>query len=783
MDSISTIKYEYIPRERQHAYKDKYQLMLRNYMSRSSFNDNLLVFHGIGTGKTCVAVSIAEGYKEYIANTGRKAVVLVKNKFIKENFITELRSKCSDMDIAESLGMYTFITFGSFVNKILGRAQYDAQEKKTIRADPVDTIQNLSDTLVIVDEAHNITGNTMYTALDKILQRSTNYRLVLLTATPVYDSVSEIFDLMKLMNKHDDKTPSQRTLKDSVESGRITRTGKTVLVKYLKGKVSYLPPNTESFPYRLDLGVSVDGINVVECEMSDHQRNVYSTVYNSDDTNQDSLFKNASDAATIVYPDGSFGRRGYTKNTVGLPNILRDGESLRKCSSKLFTLLHDLKDTTGTSFVYSNFVSEGGTQLIRNLLLANGYLEFKVRDGGAMYSQPRFVILDENKTVSLREKYRGIFNSKENINGSIIKVIVGSPVTSEGITFKHVRSVHVLEPTWNFAKLEQIIGRSIRNGSHDLLPPADRRVVVYKYASKGTIDIDKYKLCAKKRDLNAEVDQVLKEVSITCPFVDDTVTCKYTLSDDIDILFDSFDTHIEFFEESDIAFIISNIRELFGKYFIWNIDSIVSYINSRDNGISVRTIFYTLHKMAKNKLPITDQYDRQGFLVRSGPLFAFNPLGFNTNDTLFNKYFNFESRKSVMTLSGYASAHSQSQMQSNATATSELDIISQQDIEYNDNIVLNQKIYGTYRKKAIGRSTSYGPKDGKFRIAIVDKNIQKFSKDMRKLRVGKVALTYDTNDLRLIAKELGLSYTVDSSKQDLIDSIHDKLQTTNAILK
>ena len=49
--------------------------------------------------------------------------------------------------------------------------------------------------------------------------------------------------------------------------------------------------------------------------------------------------------------------------------------------------------------------------------------------------------------------------SSENANGSQIKVIVGSSVAAEGLDFKNIRSIHVLEPWHNLNKIEQVIGR------------------------------------------------------------------------------------------------------------------------------------------------------------------------------------------------------------------------------------------------------------------------------------------------------------------------------------
>ena len=53
-----------------------------------------------------------------------------------------------------------------------------------------------------------------------------------------------------------------------------------------------------------------------------------------------------------------------------------------------------------------------------------------------------------------------------NINGEVIKVIIISKAGSEGLDFKNIRQVHILEPWFNFMRTSQTIGRAIRNLSH-----------------------------------------------------------------------------------------------------------------------------------------------------------------------------------------------------------------------------------------------------------------------------------------------------------------------------
>jgi len=63
-----------------------------------------------------------------------------------------------------------------------------------------------------------------------------------------------------------------------------------------------------------------------------------------------------------------------------------------------------------------------------------------------------------------------IFNDSSNQNGSKIKVLLGSDIVSESVDIMNVGQLHVLTPHWNYEKINQIIGRIRRVGSHDSLP-------------------------------------------------------------------------------------------------------------------------------------------------------------------------------------------------------------------------------------------------------------------------------------------------------------------------
>jgi hypothetical protein len=70
---------------------------------------------------------------------------------------------------------------------------------------------------------------------------------------------------------------------------------------------------------------------------------------------------------------------------------------------------------------------------------------------------------------------------EDNKDGNKVKVILISKAGSEGIDLKFIRQVHILEPWYNMNRIEQIIGRAVRNFSHKELPFDKRNVEIFMY--------------------------------------------------------------------------------------------------------------------------------------------------------------------------------------------------------------------------------------------------------------------------------------------------------------
>jgi hypothetical protein len=135
----------------------------------------------------------------------------------------------------------------------------------------------------------------------------------------------------------------------------------------------------------------------------------------------------------------------------------------------------------------------------------------------------RYSVITGDPTISPDNLYElKALTSDDNTHGENVKVVIISVAGSEGLDFKNIRQVHILEPWYNMNLLEQIIGRAIRNCSHKRLPYSHRNVELYLYGTQLTnaeieaIDLYLYRLSEFKAVKIGVVSRVLRTSAVDC---------------------------------------------------------------------------------------------------------------------------------------------------------------------------------------------------------------------------------------------------------------------------
>ena len=637
---------------------------------RTPYNSALL-YHGVGVGKTCAAVTVCESYLEMYPDT-RVCIIAPPN--IQEGFrrtifdinslkqgpegnthngctgniylsltnsFHEKNPKVIDTRVDKAINSrYEFFGYTSFYNHIQ-RLLKSLEKRKASESIKREVLRNeFSNRIFIVDEAHNLRdnpdekdedvrddANEQETAESRAGKRLTPYlrellmvcegiTLVLMTATPMYNSYIEIIFLLNLLLLND-KFATLRVSDIFERDGSFTASGERILGKVASYYISFMRgENPLSFPLRLEpplsqrlaawpsrdpkgqaipdvererllpnvkAGLDKGGLPCVPCRLTPESEAFYKAEANEIVRHEQGLGIVAMDiliqGGNWIFPvEGTLlrekiGQRGFDgcfqkeKRGSAITFTPHEGEdaswllrsNIESASGKAAAVLDRLAACKGVSFVYSRFVPSGALTLAL-ALEANGYtlwgrdvgfLSTGIQDdqgrqcalcpsrerghgGDHAFKPAKYVLLTGSSELSPNNAASiDAARLPKNLYGGEVKVVLGSQVAGEGLDLRYIREVIVFDSWYHLNKLEQVIGRGIRNCSHALLDRKFRNctivLLVNSYASdpeSETIDMYSYRMALEKAIQAGKVLRVLKEHAIDCSLNKDSILLK-----------------------------------------------------------------------------------------------------------------------------------------------------------------------------------------------------------------------------------------------------------------
>jgi hypothetical protein len=292
-----------------------HQLFVRNFLSIQTPYNSLLLYHGLGTGKTCSAITICEEMRDYLVNIGMssaKKIIIVASPNVQQNFKLQLFDS-RKLKLIDGVWNIRSCTGNKYLKEInpmnmkgmdeekvvkeikkiiknsymfLGYDQFASLIQKTSAIDDSieDKVQRyklmnqklkvvFGNSLIVIDEFHNIrntSDNSTNRAVANELQKLVKFgpslltRLLLLSGTPMYNSYREIIWLLNVMRLNDGRAtiqyrdvfndnPDDGIFVESIdENGTMTETGRDNLRRFSTGYVSYIRgENPYTFPYRI----------------------------------------------------------------------------------------------------------------------------------------------------------------------------------------------------------------------------------------------------------------------------------------------------------------------------------------------------------------------------------------------------------------------------------------------------------------------------------------------------------------------------------------------------
>lgn len=734
------------------------QQFIKNFLSPQTPYNSLLLFHSVGVGKTCTAISIAEQYHDLY----QKKVLVILSSALIDNFKKQIfditkydikthqanlctgttypeevidRSRLKPEELTKRINRlindkYQFMGYKELallMDKIRAKIeQFEKNEEKIEQKFNERLSEIFSDRLIIIDEAHNLrnpseTGvKQISTAFKTLLKHVENVKLVLLTATPMFNDAKEITWTMNLLLTND-KRPELKIKDVFDKNGNLTDAGRAKLIDTARGYVSFMRgENPFSFPFRLFPSINEDPnllttypkkdlhgnavkkikfLEILATPLSSQQKEVYDVFKknvdeDTDEDDQEDQEEGANEIqkmmqiSNITYlkssssdPQRRFGTAGlescFSRSDKGKLAYKSNNEFLRydtlqSYAPKIKRILDYIIKSEGIVFVYSRYYASG----IIPLAVALEHIGFsKYGNSGNVApkitvddkfqgKKPKYIILSRKKELSPNNDQEiAVAKSAANKEGEVIKVIIVSKIGTEGIDFKRIREVHLLEPWFNLNRAEQIIGRAVRNCSHVELPKEKRNVMIYFHAGtysdqEESVDLRTYRIAENKQVRIAEIEKLLKQTSIDCNLNKDvlvfsskklkikfdittsqgTVIKKYAIGDrdyssacgfdkcNVVCVPDTSDSNVETNDDTfDKYFILDEIRlykqyirELFQTTVHMNYDTILSKLKKEYQVIDEEVLLYALEDMITNKDVIIDAKERGGYLIYRG---------------------------------------------------------------------------------------------------------------------------------------------------------------------
>jgi len=409
-----------------------YQKYVSRFLSTFTPYDELLIYHEMGTGKTCTAVSAVEKMR-YEPNTFVKgALVLAKGKGLLANFKNELIFTCTDgryipknyealtvmqrqhqknKALKDFYSFKTFETFAKEIDRLSDDAIRDLFEDHVIVVDEIHHVREygggdkkkrvigkIGNVVIESDrdadeeaegeaegeeaegeEGERVIKFDLYKSFFRFLHLLRRRKILLLSGTPMKDGPEELASVMNLILPLDRQLLTGNAFLDRYfDKDQIKRGDE--LSRKIAGRVSYLKAPKESDVVKVFHGTRLNFFKVYEDVMGDFQYAAYVAAFEADKAER-SLFTKSRQASLFVFPDGSVGSAGFaryvketgpkrftTSSEFDAAIKRRSGDFGYEFSAKYARTLKRIAETKNKSFVYCQFVTGSGCIVFARLL-------------------------------------------------------------------------------------------------------------------------------------------------------------------------------------------------------------------------------------------------------------------------------------------------------------------------------------------------------------------------------------------------------------------------------
>ena len=500
----------------------------------------ILLYHGLGSGKTLAAIWAAEQF------ANRHKYVLLPSSLI-ANFIGELKKlpkferqsdeteRQRDNRVAAEYTFYS-VNAPNFAAQVeQGRERGTSRlRRKQIVVDQNDQSygffaehvaatdgSRFKTAIIIIDEVHNFVNNVISAnaknaeRVYRMIMDAPNAKVIAMSGTPISAdpfSSAILFNMLRGKMKVETAKGTKEYLlfpnkqsefaKYFLSPDRKTMINRNIYGERINGLVSYyagvqdkaivaevLPPRIYLLPmgqYQWEVYVAARLKEIQEEKLTKFQTTAFKEVLNKKPSRETmTTYKiKTRQIGNFALPEGFDKPKEshlFPAFVASLPDEDLRAKKLGRYSVKYEKLLQVLAETTGNTLIYSEFVSVEGAAVLARVLTLAGYTHFGSPVEQKKGIQPSFAILSGDVASKERSRILAAFNGSDNIRGGVLRILLISVVAAEGVTTRNVRHVHIMEPYWYESRSQQVIGRAVRLYVHADLPLNERTVEVHKY--------------------------------------------------------------------------------------------------------------------------------------------------------------------------------------------------------------------------------------------------------------------------------------------------------------
>ena len=548
-----------------------YQKYIFNYLV---FTDarGILLFHSVGSGKTLTSISIAEEFRKL-----GQDIIILSSKSLQNNYKKEIKTyldlindnKLSEDEINNIINQYKFVTSNA-KNMI---QSLDDKLTSFLSKYKEDSTIKLENKVIIIDEAHNlfnsiVNGSKIANEFYDIIMNTKKIKLIFLTGTPIINNPFEIaiaFNMLHgvIESKNDknyytilpeyfsdfqkyfidlnsNKIKNEEKFKNRI-FGLVSYYGDMYnnVVKSIKEELKESKIK-ENYPDRLPIKIETIEMSLLQnieyIKAREIEKKETSKFYGKNEIIGIGIFKEKNAVST------SYRIKSRQLSNIYIPdNNKLELYNFNKYSPKICAIFNNIKKNQ-ISLVYSTFLEYGLLAFVKYLEL-NNYTLYSTAEST---TELHYAIFSGQQSTEERENIIKICNSEENKYGKLISILLISKSGAEGLDLKNIRSVHIMEPYWNYSLIEQIIARAVRYNSHNMLPVVEQNVQTYIYLSdynskyletekkkivenskktkqidkiEFTTDINIFKNAIKNQELIQQFLKVIASTSIECNFL------------------------------------------------------------------------------------------------------------------------------------------------------------------------------------------------------------------------------------------------------------------------